>query len=176
MTARIRLVAAAAAFSLTGVMGAAQAPPDPAKAALDRLKALEGRWVGPAVWERGGEKGNADFELEYKVTSAGKVVMETMLPGTPGEMITLYHVEGDGLVLVHYCTAGNQPRMRLETSDDPSDLSFRCVGGTNMTERDSHMHSARITFIDADHIKGAWSSVKDGTVQWTASASLARKR
>jgi hypothetical protein len=148
-------------------------PPHPA---LERLKSLEGEWVGPATWDQGGKKGSVEFRLSYKVTAAGKTVVETMFPGTPGEMITVYYVEGGDLVLVHYCTAGNQPRMRLKSSADPNDLAFRCTGGANMKERDSHMHSARIRIIDADHIAGEWSSTKDGKVQWVAEAQLERRK
>jgi hypothetical protein len=143
---------------------------------FSKLKALEGRWIGPAVWDQGGEKGNVQFEVSYKVTSAGKAVLETMMPGTPGEMVTVYHLDGEDLVLVHYCTSGNQPRMKLEPSSDPSDLSFRCLGGTNMTEADSHMHSARLRMVDADHIRGEWSSVKGDVVQWVAEAELERQK
>ena len=73
-------------------------------------------------------------------TSGGKAVMETMFAGTSGEMVTMYFLEGDDLALVHYCSAGNQPKMKLETPRDSNVLSFRCLGGTNMTEQDSHMH------------------------------------
>ncbi len=153
--------------------GAREESPHPG---FQKLKALEGRWVGPAVWDQGGEKGNVQFEVSYKVTSAGKAVVETMLPGTPGEMITVYHLDGDDLVLVHYCTSGNQPRMKLVSASDPSDLSFRCLGGTNMTEADSHMHSARLRVVDEDHIRGEWSSVKGDVVQWVAEAELERQK
>lgn len=143
---------------------------------LEKLKALEGHWVGPAVWDQGGQRGNVEFELSYKVTSGGKAVLETMLPGTPGEMVTVYHLDGEDLVLVHYCTSGNQPRMKLERSSDENDLKFRCLGGTNMTEADSHMHSARFQIVDADHIRGEWSSVKGDVVQWVAEAELTRRK
>jgi hypothetical protein len=153
--------------------GAREDSPHPA---LEKLKALEGLWVGPAVWDQGGEKGNVQFEVSYKVTSAGKTVVETMMPGTPGEMITVYHLDGEDLVLVHYCTSGNQPRMKLVSTSDPNDLSFRCLGGTNMTEADSHMHSARLRIVDADHLRGEWSSVKGDVVQWVAEAELERQK
>jgi hypothetical protein len=143
--------------------------------ALDRLKSLEGTWVGPAVWDQAGKKGKVDFKLVYKTTSGGKAVIETMFPGTPGEMITVYYPEGDDLVLVHYCSAGNQPRMKLEASKDANELAFRCLGGTNMTEQDSHMHSARLNILDADHIRGTWSSTKEGKVEWIAEADLVRQ-
>ncbi|MGH9334012.1 MAG: hypothetical protein ACRD21_09700, partial [Vicinamibacteria bacterium] len=75
-----------------------------------------------------------------------------------------------------YCTSGNQPRMKLDTPKESRELAFRCMGGTNMTEADSHMHSVRITFVDDDHIKGQWSSVKGDLVQWVAEADLTRKK
>jgi hypothetical protein len=143
---------------------------------LDKLKALDGHWVGPATWDQGGQKGSVQFEVSYRVTSGGKAVVETMLPGTPGEMVTVYYLDGEDLVLVHYCTSGNQPRMRREPSSDDDDLRFRCLGGTNMTEADSHMHSARIRIVGPDHIRGEWSSVKGDVVQWVAEADLERRK
>jgi hypothetical protein len=55
-------------------------------------------------------------------------------------------------------------------------LSFRFAGGTNMKETDPHMHSARITIVDADHIKGVWTSMKDGKAAGDANFDLARKK
>ena len=167
---------AVAALTIAGVAQAADAPATPVHPALQRLKSLAGDWAGPATWDQGGKKGSVEFNLSYKVTSGGKSVVETMMPGTPGEMVTVYYVDGGDLALAHYCTAGNQPRMKLKPSADPDDLAFRCDGGTNMKERDSHMHSARIRIVDADHIAGEWSSTKDGKVEWVAEASLARQR
>jgi hypothetical protein len=163
------LVAAAGASS-------SMAQDEPRHPALEKLKSLEGHWVGPAVWDQGGQKGNVQFDLSYKVTSGGKAVLETMMPGTQGEMVTVYYLEGEDLALVHYCTSGNQPHMRLESPSDGTDLKFRCLGGTNMTEADSHMHSVRLRIVDADHIRGDWSSVKGDVVQWVAEAELTRQK
>jgi uncharacterized protein (TIGR02246 family) len=171
-------VAPAAAVLVTPGVGlaAAEASATPRHPALERLKSLAGDWAGTATWDQGGKKGSVEFKLSYKVTSGGKTVVETMFPGTPGEMVTVYYVDDGDLALVHYCTAGNQPRMMLKPAANPDDLAFRCVGGANMKERDSHMHSARIRILDADHIAGEWSSVKDGKVQWVAETTLERQR
>lgn len=101
------------------------------------------------MWDEGGKKGNVEVEVSCELTSAGKVVLETMMPGTPGEMMTVYYVDGEDLVLLHYCASGNQPRMKLEPSTDAADLKFRCLGGTNVTEAD--------------------------VVKWVAEAELARR-
>lgn len=167
------LIRLGALLIATAVAGRAEEPRHPA---FETLKSLEGHWVGPAVWDQGGQLGNVQFEVSYKVTSGGKAVLETMMPGTPGEMVTLYHLDGEDLVLVHYCTSGNQPRMKLEPASEPGDLKFRCLGGTNMTEADSHMHSVRLRIVDADRIRGEWSSVKGDVVNWVAEAELARRK
>jgi hypothetical protein len=150
--------------------------PKPSNSAFERLKKLEGRWSGPASWDQGCKKSGVDFNITYRTTSGGKAVMETMFAGTPGEMVTMYFLDGNDLALVHYCSAGNQPKMKLETQRDSNVLSFRCLGGTNMTENDSHMHWVRLELIDVDHLKGSWNSMKAGKVEWVAEAELVRQK
>jgi hypothetical protein len=150
-------------------------PSGPPPAPFERLKTLAGEWSGNAVWDQGGRKGRVPFRLSYRVTAGGKAVVETMFTGTPGEMVTVYHLDGGDVVLVHYCTSGNQPRMRRKAGPDPNDLDFECLGGTNMTEADSHMHSVRLTLVDAQHLRGTWSSKKGEVVEWVAEADLVRQ-
>jgi len=59
-------------------------PPD-TQAAWDSLKKLAGDWEGDAS----GDKAN----VVYRVTSNANTVMETLFPGTPHEMISMYHLE-----------------------------------------------------------------------------------
>jgi hypothetical protein len=143
---------------------------------LDRLKALEGTWTGIAAWDEGGQKGTGDVTVVYKVTAAGSAVQEVLFPGTPHEMVTMYHMDGGDLVLTHYCAAGNQPRMKLQETKDPNVLSFSFAGGSNMKESDRHMHAAKITLGDAGHVKGVWTSVQDGKSVGEASFDLTRKK
>ena len=49
-----------------------------------------------------------------RTTGGGSAVTETLFPGTAHEMMSVYHMDGDDLVLTHYCAGGNQPRMMLE--------------------------------------------------------------
>ena len=124
-----------------------------AKTAFERLKSIEGEW-----------KGDDSMKVVYKVTAAGSVVQETMFPGTPSEMVTMYHLDGDELRLTHYCASGNQPRLKLDrkaSSDDT--LEFVFEGGTNLDPaKDMHMHSGRIWFKDAKHLESEWDGYADG--------------
>jgi hypothetical protein len=78
------------------------------KAAFEKLKGLAGTWSGP-VGTVDGPKGT----VRYEVVSGGSAVMEVLFPGDPHEMRSMYHLDRGDLVMTHYCSAGNQPRMRL---------------------------------------------------------------
>src|SRR5215471_20905571 len=88
-----------------------------ASAALARLKGLAGEWNVESA--RG--KGHSQFQ----VIAGGSVVLERFTEPGGAEMLTAYHLDGDKLVLTHYCMAGNEPRMVAEKFDSASgELSF----------------------------------------------------
>jgi hypothetical protein len=78
-------------------------------------------------------------------------------------MITVYHLDGDRLVLTHYCAAGNQPKLALTRKSTADTLDFDFVSATNMKSRkDMHMHSLRIRFEGANALVTEWDGFKDG--------------
>jgi hypothetical protein len=74
---------------------------------FEALKGLAGDWV--AVGEDG--KPTDKVESSIRLTSGGHTVQETLFPGSGHEMVTMYHLNGADLVLRHYCSLGNQPRL-----------------------------------------------------------------
>lgn len=84
--------------------------------------------------------------------------METRRPTSEPDTVTLYHRDGDALMLTHYCSVGNQPRMRAEAPHSLADaLTFSFVDVSNLaTPWEGHMHQLTVTFQDDDHIKQAW--------------------
>jgi hypothetical protein len=114
------------------------------KAAFERLKSLAGEWQGQAG--HGEQKFPAT--VTYKLASNGSVVMETLMPGTPHEMISMYHLADGELVMTHYCATANQPRMKLDTkSSTQNELKFAFVGGTNLDPaKDGHIHAGTLKF------------------------------
>lgn len=134
-------------------------PASPASAQFDALKKLAGDWV--AVGKDG--KPTDTLAASIKVTAAGSVVEETLFPGTPHEMVTMYHLDGPGLVLTHYCVLGNQPTMRAEPSTDASRIVFSFVGASNLkSETDNHMDHATLTILGPDHYRSHWTSCQEG--------------
>lgn len=143
---------AALAVLATPLVLQAQAEPQPAAAAFDRLKALAGDWID--LDGAFGMKGKV--AVTYRITGGGSTVIETLFAGAPHEMTTVYHKDGRHVVLTHYCAAGNQPRMRATTTDGRT-LAFDFDGGTNLDPaQDGHMHSGTIEFLDADRIRATW--------------------
>lgn len=140
-----------------------------APAQFDKLKTLAGRWES--------KPGTADPKetITYRVTSGGSVLMEDMFPGTPHEMITMYHLDHGALRLTHYCSAGNQPSMCAGEAASDGTLTFHCSGGPNIDcAHEGHMHQVVMRVIDRDHVKSVWTFYRDGKQAETKEIELVR--
>ena len=145
-----------------------------ASAQFERIKGLAGAWSG--TFGEGAEAGAG--ETGFRVTAGGSVVEERLFPGTPQEMVTMYHLDGGELVLTHYCAARNQPRMvaRSGAADrDSKTIRFDFASlGNGDAAKDGHMHQAEIT-IDGDSLKTAWTFFVEGKPAEVARFDLRRK-
>lgn len=169
---RTFLVLAVLAFVATAA-AAAETPALDARSGFDLLKSLDGEWQGQA--------GMGDFESDttviYHVTAGGSAVVETIFPGTEYEMKTIYHMDGDRLVLTHYCHQGNQPRMVFTPGEEPDVLAFEPAGGTSFDpEHGTYMHDAVIRVRADGTIESRWQSYADGAPGPVARFVLARQR
>jgi hypothetical protein len=145
-----RLAAATVLTVLPALAWAGEVVPD-GKAAFERLKTLAGDWEGH-IEKPDGPPG----AVSYRLASGGSVVMETLFPGGAHEMISMYYLEGERLVLTHYCAAGNQPRLRL-VSASAEELRFDFEGGANVDPHEStFLHNGRLSFVGADRLEAAW--------------------
>ena len=154
------------------VTDADEAPGGAATEAFERLKGLVGDWV------KVDEEGNATDELvnTFRLTAGGSALLETCFPGTEMEMITLYHLSGDDLVLTHYCVAGNQPLMEWRASADADTIEFEHVDGVNVeSESEGHMHSASFRFQSDDRFETTWKMIENGEVTYVAHETLERR-
>jgi hypothetical protein len=127
----------------------AKLPPPPTNASLEKMKKLAGTWL---LADTDGKPTDQVASI-IKVTAGGSVVHETLFPGQPQEMVSVYTVDGQDLIMTHYCVLGNQPRMKADPKSPTNQIVFQFIGGGNLDpKKDKHMHEATLTIIDGDHI------------------------
>ncbi len=137
-----------------------------AKAIFEKIKSLSGEWE---------HKGQV--ALSVRVIAAGSAVVQREFPGSPMEMITVYHLDGDDVMLNHYCVLGNQPRLKVTMGDQKDTIVFNFVGATNLASKnDAHMHQDKITFVDKNSIKSTWTKFVDGKAAEEHSFEMTRKK
>ena len=132
------------------------APPE-AQKSFDAMKSLAGNWEGP-VTVNPPQPEMSDGEqahISMRVTSRGNALEHEMQEaGTPNDPtrydhpVTMFYVDSGHLTLVHYCDAGNRPRMIARPSGDGKSVEFDFSDVSGGTEY-GHMHHAVFTLIDA---------------------------
>ena len=164
---------AAALCEVTDDTKKEEKPDSAALRAFENFKTLAG------VWNGANQEGVASRQT-FRVIAAGSCVVQTTdFDGHPGQtMITMYHMDGDQLMLTHYCVAKNQPRMRAtKVGEDSRTVLFTFLDGTNLPSRDKgHMDSASFRFIDADHFASKWTWYQDGKETWMEEFRYERKK
>src|SRR5580658_8598341 len=140
------------------------APKSEAQTSFDTMKTLAGDWEGPVKTDMPVEA-NVDIKplhVSMRVTSRGNVLVhEFQEAGTPLDSakydhpVTMLYVDADRLTLVHYCDAGNRPRMTGKMSPDGKTVEFEFKDISGSTEY--HMHHSVFTIIDANHHTEDWT-------------------
>ncbi len=116
------------------------------------------------------------LRVEYRLTAGNSALVETLSPGTPGEMVSVYHDRKGKLAMTHYCMLHNQPRMTLKKDDSRAlDLVFAKDNDINPA-KETHMHALSITFEDSDHIVQKWTYFEKGKAKGVVTLKLARVR
>ena len=163
--------------AIAGAAGASVVPredPVDAKAAFERLKTLQGTWESAGTE---GQKATTTFELVARGTVLSERYANPALPGG-GEMLTAYHVDGEALMLTHYCIANNQPTLRAARFDAARDeIQFEFVRATNLASADAgHMRRARYQLIDANHFVTEWEYFENAKLTLTETERFTRVR
>lgn len=159
-----------------------KAAPSEAQKTFTLLKTLAGEWEGgvtvePPIPEMSDGK---PLHLSMRVTSRGNVLVhEFQEAGTPldpkkyDHPVTMLYLDDDRLTLVHYCDAGNRPRMQARVTPDGKKVEFDFVdlsGGNKY----GHMYHAVFTPIDADHHIEEWTYMLPGDKPIRATFNLKR--
>src|ERR1700686_1182907 len=138
------------------------AVPSEAQQSFTTMKSLAGEWEGPVTVPDAPEMSGAKMHLSLRVTSRGHVLVhEFQEAGTPLDAtkydhpVTMLYVDGDQLTLIHYCDAGNRPRMTGKMSPDGKTVEFEFKDISGSPEY--HMHHSLFTVIDANHHTEDWT-------------------
>ncbi len=146
-------------IALIALSGLAFAQSD-AQKSFDKLKTLAGTWEGhvttvPPQAEMEGKL----MQVSLRTTSMGHTLMHEMTgSGRPDDPITMVVVDGDRLLLTHYCDADNRPRMVGRASPDGKTVEFDFLDVTGNLQY-GHMQHAVFTNIDANHHTEDWTFV-----------------
>lgn len=145
-------------------------PPYKGSKAFESMKKLAGSWEGIHVMGKKEEPAKVD----YKVSSNGSTVIETLFPETTYEMITVYYDKGDILSMTHYCSLGNQPQMDLVKVGNNT-LEFSLAEAKHIdVAKDGHMHGLIMTMVDDDHLIHQWTMYEKGKEGELTTLKLAR--
>jgi hypothetical protein len=108
------VVSAVVLMSLSAVAFAqSDLPKSDAQKSFDNLKGLAGSWEAhvATVPPQADMEGKM-VQVSLRVTSMGNALVHEMTgAGRPDDPITMLYLDGDRLLLTHYCDAGNRPRM-----------------------------------------------------------------
>ena len=141
-----------------------------AKAAYARLKTLTGNW------EADTKMGKA--HVTYELIAGGTSLVERDSTENMPAMMTVYHLDGNRLMLTHYCMAGNQPRMQARSFDAKTgELRFQFLDATNLGNRDAgHMRNATFHLADSEHFGADWEFYENGQPKMTEGFQYTRVR
>jgi hypothetical protein len=163
----VHLLLAILALAVAIPAAAQNTNPD-AQAAFERLKQLQGDW------EAKGSDGKAEH-VSYKLIAAGSAVEETFTD-EHGSMLTVYTLDGNRVLLTHFCMVHNQPRMQASGIKN-GDLDFQFLDASGLTsQNDGHMHNASFHFSDENHFSTTWHFVENGKEKFTENIQFARLR
>ena len=162
------------------------APKSEAQTSFDTMKTLAGDWEGPVKTDMPVEA-KVDIKplhVSMRVTSRGNLLVHEMQEaGTQLDSAKYDHpvtmlyvdVDLDRLTLIHYCDAGNRPRMTGKISPDGKTLEFDFadLSGSN---KYGHMYHAVYTIIDANHHIEDWTYMMPGDKPVRAHVDLQRTK
>jgi hypothetical protein len=137
---------------------------------FDKMKTLAGDWEGsvtmtPPMPEMDNGK---PVHISLRVTSRGNALVHEMQeagtaldPKKYDHPVTMFYLDSDHLTLVHYCDAGNRPRMSAKPLIDGKTLDFDFVDVTGNLQY-GHMQHSTFTVTDANHHTEDWTFLMPG--------------
>ncbi|MEQ1510858.1 MAG: hypothetical protein ABL909_10730 [Sphingopyxis sp.] len=123
-----------------------EAPAGPSAARADadfaRLSVLVGEW-------KNAEMPESSLRIRFALTAGGTVLQESWFRGETLHSLTIYHRDGDKLVVTHYCPQGNQPMLAQNQSNPTLRFTFRSATDLDATQ-ESYLHDLSFDLTNLD--------------------------
>ena len=128
-----------------------------AREAFRKIQNLAGEWEGKD------DQGHP-VKSKFLPVAANTAILETLAMTEMEEMVTLYSIDIDSILLIHYCPTNNQPRMRAVPTDNAiMKLEFVFTGAGNLPDSNvGHEQKLVLQFTDEDHITERWTWRRKG--------------
>lgn len=126
-----------------------------ARTSFEALKGLAGTWAGSVTTNPHNPDLEGPIQVTMRVASRGNLLEHEIAPGGVPEP-TMIYVEGDRLTLVHYCEAGNRPRLVARSSADPRTVDFEFADISGSTKPVYLQHFV-VTIVSANHHIEDWT-------------------
>ena len=138
------------------------------------LKSLAGTWTGQVTTDPHNPEIDGAIQVTMRVASRGNVFVHEIAPGGVPEPTVIY-LEGDRLTLIHYCEAGNRPRMVARKSPNQKTVEFDFVDISGSTTP-AYLHNFVFTLITSDHHTEDWTFMLPGDKLLRAHFDLKRTK
>lgn len=140
------------------------------------LKTLEGTWNGQVTTDPANPDINGPIKVTMHVASRGNIILHEIAPGGMLEP-TLIYLDSNRLTIIHYCEAGNRPRLVAGISSDQKRIEFEFVDVSgsrepvylnhfifNLIDGDNHSEDWTFTLADGSHLHAHFElrRTKDG--------------
>jgi len=127
----------------------------PAQTSFGILKGLAGTWAGSVTTDPHDPGIEGPIQVTMRVASRGSVLEHEIVPGGVPEP-TMIYVDGDRLTLIHYCEAGNRPRLVARSSADPKTVDFE-FGDISGSLKPVYLQHFVFTIVSSDRHIEDWT-------------------
>lgn len=131
-----------------------------AQISFGALKTLAGTWTGSVTTDPPNPEIEGAIQVTMRVASRGNVLVHEIAPGGIPEP-TMIYLEGDRLTLVHYCEAGNRPRMVARQSPEEKTVEFDFADISGST-KPAYLQHFVFVIVNADHHTEDWAFMLPG--------------
>lgn len=129
---------------------------------FNALKALDGIWKGQVTTEPANPDINGPIEVKMYVASKGNAIIHEIAPGGMLEPTVIY-LDSNRLMMIHYCEAGNRPRLVASTLPDKKIVRFYFEEISGSKEP-VYLSNFTFNIIDANNHTEDWTfTLSDGS-------------